>query len=247
MSVSENNQQHTTFKSADSFAGFTDAQLRSTMDEFLAKKEDDQPNLWNTATIAGIAMFLVSTIYVLHLIGLNIIPDIGGAFVPLTIIGALLVGFVGFGFFVGDRKKVKQELKKQKAKKEDFFNDAFPSKEDGEEIDLEAELFGGSSAASESYGKGQTGAASKKSGSHRESFDNYAGRQSKKLYRSRTNKKIAGVCGGLANYFGISDTLIRVLFVVAFFAGSGASMLLYIALMIALKKEPERPLPDYDF
>lgn len=253
MSVSENNQQHTTFNSADTFSGFTDHQLRSTMDEFLEEKDVDQPNIWNTATIAGIAMFLVCTVYILHLIGLNVVPDIGGAFVPLTIIGALLVGFVGFGFLVGDRKKVKQTLKKQKAKEQDFFNDAFPSKEEGEDIDLEAELFGGSSSTSNSHsagrshGKSKTSTTRKEPGFHQQSFDKYAAGQSKKLYRSRTNKKVAGVCGGLAKYFGISDTLIRVLFVVAFFAGSGASMLLYIALMIALKKEPERPLHDYDF
>src|SRR5699024_4745065 len=153
-----------------------------------------------------------------------------------TIIGALLVGFIGFGFLVGDRKKVKQILKKQKVKREDYFDNAFPFEgEEAEEVDLEAELFGDSSEATETTDNYQkTDSSHDNSNFSHETFDNYAAKKSPKLYRSRTNKKVAGVCSGLAKYFGISVTLIRVLFVVAFFAGSGASMLLYIALMIVL-------------
>jgi phage shock protein C len=38
--------------------------------------------------------------------------------------------------------------------------------------------------------------------------------QTRKLYRSRTNRKLAGIGGGLAQYFNLDATLIRVLFVV---------------------------------
>lgn len=59
----------------------------------------------------------------------------------------------------------------------------------------------------------------------------------RKLYRSKTDRKVAGVCGGLAQYFNIDPTLIRVLFVVlAVFGGSG--LLLYLALWIIVPKEP---------
>jgi phage shock protein C len=44
----------------------------------------------------------------------------------------------------------------------------------------------------------------------------------KKLYRSRTNRRIAGVCGGLAEYFNVDATIIRLLFVLGFFFLSGA-------------------------
>ncbi len=36
---------------------------------------------------------------------------------------------------------------------------------------------------------------------------------SKKLYRSRSNKKVAGILGGLGQYFGIDPTILRVLFI----------------------------------
>lgn len=36
----------------------------------------------------------------------------------------------------------------------------------------------------------------------------------KKLYRSSTDKKISGVCGGIAEYFGIDSTIIRIIYAV---------------------------------
>ena len=46
--------------------------------------------------------------------------------------------------------------------------------------------------------------------------------ESRKLYRSRNRRMVAGVCGGLADYFDIDPTVIRVLFLIlAVFGGSG--------------------------
>ena len=60
---------------------------------------------------------------------------------------------------------------------------------------------------------------------------------SEKLYRSRTNRQVAGVCGGLAERFNVDPTVMRVLFVVlAIFGGSG--ILLYIALWIIVPEQP---------
>jgi phage shock protein C len=54
-----------------------------------------------------------------------------------------------------------------------------------------------------------------------------------RLYRSATDKVIAGVCGGLAAYFKIDPVLVRVAFIVFAIAG-GASLLLYVILWIAV-------------
>jgi len=57
----------------------------------------------------------------------------------------------------------------------------------------------------------------------------------KRLFKSRTNKVIAGVCGGLAEYFDVDSVIMRVLFVLlAFFGGSG--FVLYIACAIIMPK-----------
>jgi phage shock protein C len=58
-------------------------------------------------------------------------------------------------------------------------------------------------------------------------------RTTPRLYRSATDKAIAGVCGGLAHYFNIDPALVRLAFVVFALAG-GASVLLYIVLWIAV-------------
>ena len=60
---------------------------------------------------------------------------------------------------------------------------------------------------------------------------------SEKLYRSRTDRQVAGVCGGLAAYFNVDVTLMRVLFVLLGIFG-GAGIVLYIAMWIIVPKEP---------
>ncbi len=63
----------------------------------------------------------------------------------------------------------------------------------------------------------------------------------RRLYRSRHERMIAGVCGGLAEYFRVDVTLVRVLWVLLGLSG-GAGLLAYI---IAIFIVPEAP-PDYD-
>lgn len=60
----------------------------------------------------------------------------------------------------------------------------------------------------------------------------------KRLYRSRRSSVIAGVCGGLGEYFDIDPVLIRILAVVLFFA-SGIGLLAYIIGWIAIPRERE--------
>lgn len=54
---------------------------------------------------------------------------------------------------------------------------------------------------------------------------------SKRFYLSSTDKKIAGVCGGLAEYFDVDPLLVRVLFLAAFF-GFGSGLMIYLILWI---------------
>lgn len=59
----------------------------------------------------------------------------------------------------------------------------------------------------------------------------------KRLYKDQLNKKIGGVCAGLAEYFNMDVTLIRVLFFVTLIL-KGGGLLLYIILWICLPKKP---------
>jgi phage shock protein C len=62
--------------------------------------------------------------------------------------------------------------------------------------------------------------------------------ETRKLYRSRTNRTLAGVCGGLSQYFNTDATLIRVLFVVLAVVG-GSGLLIYLLLWIVVPEEPQ--------
>jgi phage shock protein C len=60
---------------------------------------------------------------------------------------------------------------------------------------------------------------------------------SKKLYRSRGDRFIAGVCGGLAERYDIDSTWIRLLFVLFFFAG-GSALLIYLIMWMIVPLSP---------
>ena len=55
----------------------------------------------------------------------------------------------------------------------------------------------------------------------------------KKLYRSETDRKLAGVCGGLGEYFDIDPVIFRIIFVVLLFMG-GFGFLLYLIMWVAV-------------
>ncbi len=59
----------------------------------------------------------------------------------------------------------------------------------------------------------------------------------KKLYRSRTDKKLCGVCGGLAKYLNMDATIIRLIVVLLTLAGC-SGLLIYIIAALVIPEEP---------
>jgi phage shock protein C len=64
----------------------------------------------------------------------------------------------------------------------------------------------------------------------------------KKLYRSLTDKKLCGVCGGLGDYFEIDSTVVRLLWIIFTFCG-GAGLLAYIVCALIVPKQDQMPNP----
>ena len=61
----------------------------------------------------------------------------------------------------------------------------------------------------------------------------------KKLYRSRNDKMVSGVCAGIANYLNIDPTLVRVIYaVLSVFTAFVPGLILYIVLAIVIPQEP---------
>ena len=60
----------------------------------------------------------------------------------------------------------------------------------------------------------------------------------KRLYRSRKDRSVAGVCGGIADYLGIDPTLVRIIWVMFAVAG-GPGVILYVIMALVVPEEPE--------
>jgi len=65
----------------------------------------------------------------------------------------------------------------------------------------------------------------------------------KRLYRSRKDQVIGGVCGGIAEHFGVDSVIVRLFAVLAVFFGGGG-LLAYIIMWIVIPEEPRNS--DYD-
>ncbi len=63
-------------------------------------------------------------------------------------------------------------------------------------------------------------------------------RARRKLYRSRYDRKISGICGGLADYLNSDPTLIRVLAVASFLFSGGLTLILYLIAWAIIEEEP---------
>jgi phage shock protein C len=59
----------------------------------------------------------------------------------------------------------------------------------------------------------------------------------KRIYRSRKDRILGGVCGGMGNYFNLDPVLVRVIWVVLLFA-AGVGFLAYILAWILIPEEP---------
>lgn len=59
----------------------------------------------------------------------------------------------------------------------------------------------------------------------------------KRLYRTEKDRMIAGVCGGLAKYFNIDPTIVRLVFALLFLTGS-AGFWLYLIMWVIVPTEP---------
>ena len=63
-----------------------------------------------------------------------------------------------------------------------------------------------------------------------------------RLFRSRSEKIWAGVCGGLANYFDIDPVIVRLLVALSFFISGGITFILYLVCIFIIPKESYYPL-----
>ena len=67
----------------------------------------------------------------------------------------------------------------------------------------------------------------------------------KKLYRGSTDKIIAGVCGGVAEYFDMDATVLRLIWaLIVVFSGFFPGVLVYIIAILVMPEKPSSPKPS---
>lgn len=60
----------------------------------------------------------------------------------------------------------------------------------------------------------------------------------KRFYKSKTDVKICGVCGGIAEFLGIDSTIVRLIWVIASLGSFGTGILIYLIFAIAMTDNP---------
>ncbi len=65
--------------------------------------------------------------------------------------------------------------------------------------------------------------------------------ESERLMRSQKDKKILGVCGGIAEYFHVDSTIVRLLYILFTFATGGVGVIVYFLLALVMPKETAAP------
>ena len=59
----------------------------------------------------------------------------------------------------------------------------------------------------------------------------------KKLRRSKIDRMLSGVCGGVANYLNLDSTVVRIIFAILTVAGIGSPILIYLVLIFVMPEE----------
>lgn len=66
----------------------------------------------------------------------------------------------------------------------------------------------------------------------------------KRLYRSRTDKYVAGVCSGVAEYFNIDPTIVRIVFAIIALSSLGTALIAYLIAAIVIPEQPKDYVPE---
>lgn len=212
----------------DKSVSVSEQELQDTLQDFLEENEKKpSPSIWNIRTVAGLALVFTAFAYIGHsvvteLLGLGSLPFIGGMIQFMPYVGGALLAVTLLAMFKSSGKKRKDQKQEEQVRVKETYDK------------LDQFLY---SEKEQKYGK-------KKSRDFRQNL--YAFPAENKLMKSRTDSKLAGVCGGLAKYLGMNSTIVRILFLVAFFMSSGTALLAYIAMAIVMPKEPISLMDDFN-
>ncbi len=195
--------ERTRTSTAPDLINYSESDLESALNDFLREQQPPQKiNLFNFATISGLGILFVTTLFMIQQIVPWFGPSIDSNFIQvLPLLGGILVTLTGLGFFVGNRKEKKVARAKMAAASQ-------------RPISLD-EL------------------------NEKSKLDPYALSRTKRLYKSRSERRIFGVCGGLAKYLGLNPFAVRILWAIATLSFAPVMLPLYFIMAVIMPKEPQ--------
>ena len=198
--------------------------LRSTLNEFLESDEKKESrSIWNTRTIVGLGFIFLAFAYIGNFIATGMF---GFSEIPFLESVLRFAPYLAGAFLAVDCIAMLKRKKKNK------IMEAERNRETRDRLDKFL------------YPSGSKSQKSTRSKAKEESFTS-AISDSGRLMRSRTDKQLFGVCGGLAKHLGMSSTVLRIIFVAATIFGYGSFVLVYIAMAIVMPKEPVEFMDDF--
>ena len=186
------------------------------IEDFLSQQEevDQKSGMLNLPTIAGLATIGVGALYLLERLGVFASGFDMGAILGPWLIGVLII-LVGFGVLSWNPRRSRRAAARKAAAKR--------------------------RTARQRERPAAAPAAERRTRQESTTSRSHSGR--KQFAKSRTNRKLAGVCGGIGEYFGIDPTIVRIAFVIALIAGQGMALPIYLILAFVMPK-PDLPKPS---
>lgn len=208
------------------FEEVTDEELEIYLSEL---EEQEESGYWNFSTLAGLGLIVVGTLYLLEQVGL--FEGIGISLLAsmLPWFAGVLIILVGFGVLSWEssssrrspsggtraaRKRSRPRDENDQA--EHAHDESAPHSDSHESDDAHSAMSPDITKAARNFVQAVRRTLTEK-----------------RLTKSR-DKKISGVCGGLAEYVGLDPTLMRIAWVAATIFGFGSSVLLYVILMLVM-------------
>lgn len=213
--------------SYESAYGLDDDITDDDIADFLYSKEAEEkkPGFWNLPTIAGLSTIGVGSAYLLQELGLFASGFDFSALVGPWLIGVLII-LIGFGVlsWSPDRKRRKREQRRQaaarRARRRSQRESSRPQSRSEERKERKAERRAERRARYEERKRSFT--------------------------KSRTNRKIFGVCGGIGEALGVDPTLVRIAFVIALIAAGGTAIPIYLLLAWLMPNPTASDISDKD-
>lgn len=198
------------------------------LDAFFFDEEVETSGILNVPTLTGAALIIVGLVYLLAEMGIwtgIALPQIA-AFLPW--LAGIFVVVLGLGLLSRGRSETKKEREAQTAGRSTARRTSARDRAKSTSADRKPS----STEASEPTKSAETSSTGS-------SWIPFRSKGNRYLRRSTSQKRILGVCAGIAEYFNLDPTLVRVAFVIGAIATGGPLILAYLGLAWAMPKDTE--------